>query len=173
MSNTFNNIEMNAMIFNGVEVESWIHNGVEVYAGLSGKFIIENGVLNTKFATGEYEVSSSYKGNAVGGTKTVSLMLNDKVIGRPMRLTLSGWVSGSCFNGQISRMAYVSCDGTKLVTIDLNIHAGGSSDKTVTVDFTPTTNLIEVGIHLTREYKEEQSTQIDTQNSKIIDLQIL
>lgn len=170
MSNTFNNIEMNAMTFNGVEVESWIHNGVEVFAGLSGKYIIENGVLNTKFASGEYEVSSSHNGDDVGSTKTVTLKLNDKIVGRPMRLTLRGWIGSSCFSGQISRYAYASCDGNVLVRIDINASV---KDKTVSVEFTPTSNLIEVGVHLSREENDSQSTQIDSQNSKIMDLQIL
>lgn len=164
-----------AITYKGAEFDRATHNGsIEVYAGLSGKYVIENSILNEKFASGEFETESACSGNTTGTSSKVALTLDDKLVGKPMKMTFRGYTTVTIYNKNIERYAYAECDGNRVATVDL-ITATQSKqvDETVTVTFTPTSNIIYVGTYVRRTADQAQVTQTNRQIAKIIDLQIL
>ena len=146
-------------------------DGLVLWEPLIGKYIVENGILNTSLASGKFKVSSSYNGNKSGGLTTATLTISDDLVGKTLQLSFRAHVDSSCFSQQTSRYAYVNCGEVRLET--LNMLYDKSFDQTITIEFVPASNTITVGVYLSRTADDDQSTQIDKQGAEITNLQII
>ncbi len=139
-----------------------------------GTVLIEAGVISSQelvSAPNGLLITVSANGSTSGASGYKDVILDERLIGKTLRASITYKRTNACFSGQISWVGYFQCNSITINSADFINEVTGTSVKTN--DFSVGSSVLRIGATIRRTSNETQHSQNDTCQIEITDLVVM